>query len=169
MTAKRVLGGNIARVDGHSKVTGKAEFAGDLVVPGMLDGQVLRSDLPHARIRKVNVVDAEKLPGVVAILTGKDIMDLKNYRYGHAIRDRPIVAVDRVRFVGEPVAVVAARSPQIAYEALKLIEVEYEELSVVGTIEASLASGAYQIHDLDVLCSGLFLSLIHISEPTRPY
>lgn len=159
MTAKRVLGGNIARVDGHSKVTGKAEFAGDLVVPGMLHGQVLRSDLPHARIRKVNVVDAEKLPGVVAILTGKDIMDLKNYRYGHAIRDRPIVAVDRVRFVGEPVAVVAARSPQIAYEALKLIEVEYEELSVVGTIEASLASGAYQIHDLDVLCSGLFHGL----------
>ena len=159
MTAARILGRNVPRVDGYVKVTGKAEFAGDLVVPGMLHGKVLRSHLPHARIVRVAVSAAENLPGVVAVLTGNDLLDLKNWRYGHAIKDRPIIAVDRVRFVGEPVAAVAAENAHIAHEALRLIEVEYDDLPVVGTLDASLAAGAFQLHDMASLRAGLFHGL----------
>ncbi|MFQ5410319.1 MAG: xanthine dehydrogenase family protein molybdopterin-binding subunit, partial [Anaerolineales bacterium] len=146
-------------MDGRVKVTGQAKFAGDLVVPGMLHGKVLRSYLPHARIVRLDASAAEQLPGVVAVLTGQDILDLKNYMYGHAIKDRPIVAVDCVRFVGEPVAAVAAEDPHIAHEALGLIEVEYEDLPVVGTLEAALADDALQLHDMSALRAGLFHGL----------
>jgi CO/xanthine dehydrogenase Mo-binding subunit len=158
MSRTTTLGSNVPRVDGREKVTGEAQFAGDLVVPGMLHGKVLRSHLPHARIVRIDRSAAEKLPGVVAVLTGEDILDI-NYRYGHAIKDRPIIAVERVRFVGEPVAAVAAVDAHTAHEALSLIQVEYEELPAAPTLATAMAQDAPQLHDLAALQVGLFHGL----------
>ena len=102
-----LVGKSVPRADGALKLSGQAEFTGDIKVPGMLYGAVLHSPLAHARIRSVEVAEAAKLDGVSAILTGEDLSDLDPY-YGHALRDRPVVAIGKVRFVGEPVAVVAA-------------------------------------------------------------
>src|SRR3990172_1779527 len=99
----RIVGKSVRRVDALEKVTGRAMYAGDLIVPGMLHGKILRSPLPHARIARLDPSEAERMPGVVGVLTGKDLADIDPY-YGHAIRDRPVVAIDRVRFAGEPVA-----------------------------------------------------------------
>ena len=159
MSATHVLGSNVPRVDGRAKVTGQAKFAGDLVVPGMLHGKVLRSYLPHARIVGIDTSAAERLRGVVAVLTGQDILELKNYMYGHAIKDRPLIAFDRVRFVGEPVAAVAAEDAHTAHAALELIEIEYEDLPVVATLGDSLAEDALQLHDMSALRAGLFHGL----------
>lgn len=156
MTAPFV-GTSIQRVDSIDKVTGMAQFTGDLVVPGMLHGKVLRSPMPHARIVNLDVSRAERMPGVHAVLTGRDLIGLDPY-YGHAIKDRPVVAIDRVRFVGEPVAGVAAESEAAADEAVEAIQIEYEELSAVTTLAEALARGAPVLHE-GVLRPGLFHGL----------
>lgn len=158
MRKASILGSSVPRVDGREKVTGQSQFTGDLVVPGMVHGKVLRSPLPHARILNLDTTEAEDLPGVVAVLTGNDILDI-DYLYGHAIKDRPIVAVDRVRFIGEPVAAVAAEDPHTAFQALQLIDVEYEELPAVTSLDAALASDAPHLHNTQSLCVGLFHGL----------
>ncbi len=142
----RVVGTSVRRVDGVEKVTGRAKYVGDLVVPGMVHGKILRSPLPHARIVRIETAEAERMPGVVAVLTGKDLADIDPY-YGHAIRDRPVVAIDRVRFAGEPVAAVAAVGEAMAADALWAIQVEYAELGGVTTLEAALAEGAPRLHE----------------------
>ena len=114
--AKRQLkyvGHSVPRVDGVDKVTGKAKFVGDITVPGMLYGKILRSPYPHARIRAIDATEAEALPGVVAVLTAADIDDLNPIYNG-----RPIIAMHKVRYVGEPVAAVAALDLATAEEAL---------------------------------------------------
>ena len=108
--AESAVGQSVERADGRLKLAGQAEFTGDIRLPGMLYGAVLHSPVAHARITSIDTSAAEKLDGVVAILTGDDLSDLDPY-YGHALRDRPIVAIGKVRFTGEPVAVVAARVP----------------------------------------------------------
>ena len=108
----KYVGHNVPRVDGFDKVTGKAKFVGDLNIPGMLDGKILRSAYPHARIRSIDVAKAEALPGVVAVLTASDIGHLKLVYNG-----RPVIAIDKVRYVGEPVAAVAAADPATALAA----------------------------------------------------
>jgi CO/xanthine dehydrogenase Mo-binding subunit len=153
----RLVGQPVRRVDGVEKVTGRARFTGDLVVPGMLYGRVLRSPYPHARLRRVDTSAAARLPGVHAVLTGADLLDLDPY-YGHAVKDRPIVALDRVRFAGEPVAAVAAESEAVAAEALHAIVVEYEPLPVLATIDDALAPEAPQLHE-GPLRPGLFHGL----------
>lgn len=153
------LGHNARRLDARVKVTGEAAFTGDLVMPGMVHGKVLRSPLPHARITRLDTSQAEALPGVVTVLTGQDKDILDNPNYGHAIKDRPVVAIDRVRFVGEPVAAVAAVDAATAHEALNLIEVDYEELPLVDTIEKALANDAPRLHDTASLELGLFHGL----------
>jgi CO/xanthine dehydrogenase Mo-binding subunit len=145
------------RRDGREKVRGDAEFAGDIVVPHMLHGKVLRSPLPHARIASTDAAAAEAIPGVVCVLTAADLHDFDPY-WGHAIRDRPIVAIDKVRFAGEPVAAVAAEDEATALAALDAIQVEYEELPVVGTVAEALAPDAPLIHDTP-LRPGLFHGL----------
>ena len=97
------------------------------------------SSVPHAEVLRVDASRAETLPGVVAVLTGKDVVDNPRYQtyYGPVVKDQTIVAVDRVRFVGDPVAAVAATHPEIAEEALELIEVDYEELPAVLDPEGS--------------------------------
>ncbi len=145
------------RRDAAEKLRGRAQFAGDVVVPGMLHGKVLRSPLPHARIRSIRTARAETLPGVACVLTAADLADLDPY-FGHAVKDRPVVAVGKVRFVGEPVAAVAARDEATAEAALDLIEVEYEELPVVATVAEALAAGAPLVHE-GPLRPGLFHGL----------
>ena len=111
--AESAIGQSVERADGRLKLAGQAEFTGDIRLPGMLYGAVLHSPVAHARIASIDTSAAEKLDGVVAILTGEDLSDLDPY-YGHALRDRPIVAIGKVRFTGEPVAVVAAESQAAA-------------------------------------------------------
>jgi CO/xanthine dehydrogenase Mo-binding subunit len=111
--------------------------------PGMLWGKVLRSPLPHARILNIDVSRAKHLPGVSAVITGKD---LPPNRIGRNLRDMPVLPQDRVLFVGQKLAAVAAPSPDLAEEALQLIDVEYEELpAVIDPIEA-MQPGAPFLH-----------------------
>lgn len=140
--ALKYVGRNVARVDGVEKVTGKAKFVGDLNVPGMLYGKILRSPYPHARIRSIDASQAEALAGVAAVLTAADISDLNPIYNG-----RPVIAMNKVRYVGEPVAAVAADDLATADEALSLIQVDYEELPAAVGIEAALEKDAPLIHE----------------------
>jgi CO/xanthine dehydrogenase Mo-binding subunit len=138
----RYVGQNVPRVDGVEKVTGKARFSGDLVIPGMLHGRILRSPYPHARILALDPSKAEALPGVAAVLTAADISDLDPYYNG-----RPVIALQKVRYVGEPVAAVAAVDEATAHEALSLIAVEYQDLPAAVGLEAALQNKAPLIHE----------------------
>ena len=138
----KYVGHSVARVDGVEKVTGRAKFVGDLHIPGMLHGKILRSPYPHARIRSIDATRAEALPGVVAVLTAADIADLNPIYNG-----RPVIAMNKVRYVGEPVAAVAAVDLATAEEALPLIQVDYEELPAAVGIEAALKKDAPLIHE----------------------
>ncbi len=138
----KYVGRSVARVDGIEKVTGKAKFVGDITVPGMLYGKILRSNYPHARIRAIDAAGAEALAGVVAVLTAGDLADLNMIYNG-----RPVIATDKVRYVGEPVAAVAAVDRATAEEALELMHVDYEELPAVTGIDAAIANGAALVHE----------------------
>jgi len=151
------VGRSAPRRDAAEKLRGRAEFAGDIVVPRMLHGKVLRSPVPHARVASPDTGEAERMPGVVCVLTAADLADIDPY-WGHAIRDRPIVAIDKVRFAGEPVAAVAAEDEATALAALDAIRVEYGELPVVGTVEEALAPDAPLVND-GLLRPGLFHGL----------
>jgi CO/xanthine dehydrogenase Mo-binding subunit len=148
--AEKYVGRSVARVDGVEKVTGKALFTGDLIVPGTLYGKILRSPYPHARIIKVDTSGAEALPGVAGVLAGKDVLDLRQ-----TARGVPVLAVEKACYQGEPVAAVAATSEAIADEAKSLIRVEYEELPGVIGLDAALRAGAPRVHDdlKDNICS----------------
>src|ERR1700730_6588821 len=140
------IGRSHARLDADEKVRGRAQFVGDLLVPRMLHGAVLRSPVAHALIGSIDTSSAEQMPGVVCVLTSGDLRDLDPY-FGHAIKDRPIVAIDRVRFHGEPVAAVAAETPVEAAAAVDPIPVEYQALPVLATMEDALAEGAPLVSD----------------------
>ena len=141
-TSFQHVGRDVPRVDGVDKVTGRARYTGDIVLPGMLEGRILRSPLPHARIRGIDTTRAVALRGVHAVVTAGDLEGLDPYYNG-----RPVVAMEKVRYVGEPVAAVAAEDEHTAEAALALIEVDYQELpSALGT-DAALATGAPLVHD----------------------
>jgi CO/xanthine dehydrogenase Mo-binding subunit len=130
------IGIDAPRVDGFDKVTGGATYTADIVLPNMLYAKVLRSTHPHARLLKVDASRAERELGVVA-LTRDDLADLADPFYGPVVKDQSPVAIDAVRYVGDPVAAVAAEERDIAEEALDLIEVEYESLpGVTDPLEA---------------------------------
>lgn len=141
-----VVGRSVPRLDGHAKVTGRALYTGDLSIPGMVSGVILRSTVAHARLRAVRTEEAEAVAGVVAILTGADLAGTDPY-YGHAVKDRPVIAIDRVRYVGEPVAAVAAVDLRAAREAAERIVVDIEELPPVLGVDQALAPGAPLIHE----------------------
>ncbi|HYT52383.1 MAG TPA: xanthine dehydrogenase family protein molybdopterin-binding subunit [Gaiellaceae bacterium] len=151
------VGRSAPRKDAREKLRGQAEFVGDLVVPRMLHGKVLRSPFAHARVVSVDTREAESMPGVVCVLTASDLTDLDGY-WGHAIKDRPIVAFDRVRFAGEPIAAVAAEDEAGAEAAVDAIQVEYEELPLAGTLDEALATDAPRLHEGPVR-PGLFHGL----------
>jgi CO/xanthine dehydrogenase Mo-binding subunit len=133
----------VARVDGPAKVSGAAQYAGDVRLPGLLVGMALRSPLPHARILNIDASAARRSPGVHAVLTAADLPDVL---VGKALRDMPVLARDRVRYVGEKVAVVAAESREAAEAALAAIQVEYEELPVISSLDEAIRPGAPTIH-----------------------
>jgi len=145
-TSFRVVGTSPRRIDGVEKVTGQAKFTGDLALDGLLHAKVLRSPVPHALIAAIDASKAEAFPGVVAVLTREDLTGIDPF-YGHCLRDRPLIAVDRVRYIGEPVALVAAETAATANEALGLIEVRYQELPVLATVADALAEGAPLLHE----------------------
>lgn len=123
------VGMSLIRPDARDKVTGKATFCADLRFPGMLYGLALRSKYPHAEIKGVDATAALKMPGVAAVATACDVPGLNGF--GRAVPDQPVIAGDRVRFIGDVVALVAAESVEQGREALKAIKVDYEPLPVV--------------------------------------
>ena len=142
-TARSAIGQSTPRGEGPDKVSGKAVYAADISLPGMLWGKVLRSPYPYARIVSIDTSQAEALPGVHAVVTGQDMPDAK---IGRRMVDMPVLAQDVVRFVGEKVAAVAAIDKEAADEALLLIEVEYEELTPVYDAEEAMGSDAPDLH-----------------------
>jgi CO/xanthine dehydrogenase Mo-binding subunit len=143
--SRKVVGVSVPRVDAEEKVTGRAVYTGDIALPGMVFGKVLRSPLAHARIASIDTQRAEKLPGVVAVLTRADLEHFKPY--GASYKDQSIVALDKVRYVGDPVAAVAAVDEATAAEAQSLLRVEYEELPAVVGLDEALAPNAPLVHD----------------------
>jgi CO/xanthine dehydrogenase Mo-binding subunit len=143
MAKFKVIGRPLEREDGLGKVNGAARYAADVIRPGTLWGKVLRSPLAHARILNINVGRAKRLPGVKAVITAADVSPNLT---GHTFPDLPVLARDRVRFVGEKVAAVAALDKDIAEEAASLIDVDYEDLPAVFDPLEAMKPGAPLIH-----------------------
>ena len=144
MSEKRAVGKPIPRLDARDKVTGVYLYGMDISQPGMLHGKVVRSPHPHALIRSVDTSQAEKFPGVRAILTGHDTHGLL---LPGTVWDQPLLAFDRVRYFGEPVAVIAADSLEIAEAAARRISIEYEPLPVITDPEDAMQPGAPLVHE----------------------
>ena len=125
----RVVNHSVPRRDGRAKVTGKAPYVSDLKLTGMAYAKVLRSPYAHARIVSIDASRAASRPGVVAVLTQNDLKGIHPY-YGHAVKDHPLIAIEKVRYAGEPVAAVIAESERAAFEALEFIDVRYQELKI---------------------------------------
>ncbi|WP_375778635.1 xanthine dehydrogenase family protein molybdopterin-binding subunit [Bradyrhizobium sp. ma5] len=133
------------RPDLIEKVTGRAEYIADLMVPGMLHGFVVRSPAVHARIVSIETGAARLMDGVVDVLIGEDVVSFGCW--GVVLKDRPIIATDRVRYIGEPVAVVIAETIEIAENAAELVDVQYDELPRATTIQEAMAEDAPLIHE----------------------
>lgn len=148
-TNPKLIGQSVPRLDAPQKVTGQAIYTDDIKLPGMLYCKILTSPLPHARIKSIDVSKAKALPGVKDVIIGEDTPKVKygNWRLVPESQDELPLAVDKVRFVGDEVAAVAALDPEIAEKAISLIEVEYEELPALYTVEDSIAEGAPLIHE----------------------
>ena len=143
-TSYSVIGQPIVRGEGPEKVSGQSVYASDVNLPGLLWGKILRSPLPYARIVSIDTSRAKALPGVHAVITGQDIPDR---RVGRLLRDCPVLCKDKVLFVGDKVAAVAAEDPDIAEEALLLIDVEYEEIAPVFDTEEAMTGDAPTLHE----------------------
>jgi xanthine dehydrogenase D subunit len=141
---RRGVGESVQRIDGIPKTQGKFQYGSDLWAEGMLWGHTLRSPHPHARIKDVDITAAKSSPGVHTVLLAKDVPGKKTY--GLEFSDQPVLAWDVVRFVGEPVAVVAAEHPELAREAAGKIEVEYETLPPVTDMLRALEDDAPKLH-----------------------
>ncbi len=126
MAELSVVGKSVIRRDALDKVLGKTRYSADLKMPGMLHGKVLRSTVAHAFIKKIDVTEAAALPGVHAVLTAKDVPGLNGH--GIIFKDEPVLVSDKIRKIGDGLALVAAETDDIALQALKLIEVELEEI-----------------------------------------
>jgi selenium-dependent xanthine dehydrogenase len=140
-----VIGHSFPRPDAVDKVTGVAKFADDYVFEGMLYGATLRASYPHARILSIDTSEARSLPGVHAVLTHEDVPGRN--RHGLVTYDWPVLCDDKVRYLGDAVAVVAAESPEIAREARDRIQVRYEPLPVVASAEQALQPDAAIVHE----------------------
>ena len=138
------VGESVRRVDGVPKVRGEFEYASDLRRDGMLHGATLRSPHPHARIVSIDIAAAIAAPGVRAVLTHADVPGKKTF--GLDVQDQPVLAIDVVRYAGEPVAIVAAEDPELARAALKQIDVNYEVLTPVTDMERALEPNSPSVH-----------------------
>ncbi len=142
----QIVNHSVLRRDGRVKVTGQAVYVSDVKLTGMAYAKVLRSPYAHARILSIDSSKALARPGVIAVLIGNDLEGLNPY-FGHAVKDHPLVAIDKVRYVGEPVAAVIAENERVAFEALEFIDVKYEELKPVLTPKEALDKSAPLLHE----------------------
>ncbi len=143
------VGKSAPMLDAREKVTGQITYAAALEVPGMLVGKAFRSPAPHARILNLDVRAAEQIPGVVAIVTAADFEGphRPHLYFGSTIQDQPIVAGDKIRYLGEPVALVAAETAASAQAALEAIDLEIEELPAVFDAQEAMRNGAPVLHE----------------------
>jgi 4-hydroxybenzoyl-CoA reductase subunit alpha len=140
-----VVGKPFRKVDARAKCTGQTKFADDIFLPRMLYCKILRSHLPHALIRNVDLSKALALPGVLAIITGRDLPI--SYGILPVSQDEHALCIDKVRFIGDPVAAVAAIDEDVAFDAMNLIEVEYEPLNTISSIEEGVGVDEPRIHE----------------------
>ncbi len=155
------VGRSVARLESRDKVTGRAEYTHTMRLPGMLHAKIFRSTVPHGRIKSVDTGAAKRVPGVLHVVTIDDVMKvLPDPYYGPAFHDQPILAHEKVRFVGEPVAAVIAADPHVADEAVELITADYEELPAVYDEVDALSSKVY-VHE-QLKPAGTFADLKHL-------
>jgi 4-hydroxybenzoyl-CoA reductase subunit alpha len=141
----KVVGRPFRKVDARAKCTGQTKFADDIVLPRMLYCKILRTHLPHAVIKNIDISKALALPGVLAVITGKDLP----IPYGilPVSQDEHALCIDKVRFIGDPVAAVAAIDEDTAFDAMNLIEVEYEPLNTISSIDEAILIDEPRIHE----------------------
>jgi CO/xanthine dehydrogenase Mo-binding subunit len=144
-----VVGQSVYRKDAHQKVTGQALYVGNIELPGMLHVAVLRSPYPHARITRIDKSKAEAVDGVAVVLTGADVARMPGVDpyFGPAFRDQPILAVDKVCYVGDPVIAIAAKERRAAEDALQLVEVDYEPLPAVLDVLQAVKPESPLVHE----------------------
>jgi CO/xanthine dehydrogenase Mo-binding subunit len=160
------VGRSVPRLESWLKVTGRAEYVHNLRLPGMLYGKIFRSTVAHGRIKRIDVTAAQAVGGVHRVVTGEEIRKLiPEPYYGPAFHDQPILAVDKVRYVGEPVAVVLGSDPHVAEEATHLIVAEYQELSAVYDEVEAMGSRAI-VHEA-LKPAGTFPDLKHLKGRTN--
>ena len=141
----KVINKSLNRIDAYEKVTGELKYGGDMKFTNMLNARPVYSKYSHAKVVSINIDKAKKLYGVAYIATAKDLPGEKTI--GEAIQDQYVLVVDRVRYEGDVLAVVAAESEEIAREAAELVEVEYKELPVLSTTEDALRNNSVVIHE----------------------
>jgi CO/xanthine dehydrogenase Mo-binding subunit len=161
MEAKTTVGRAVPHIEGRAKVTGEAPYSADIMLPGMLWGKCLRSPLPHARVVSIDTSEAKQLPGIHAVITAADLPDIL---LGRFLLDCPVLARDRVRFIGEKVVAVAAESLDAAEAALGLIEVEYEEVPAVFDSLEAMREDAPRIHNHPAAYSHAQLFPLHQAD-----
>jgi CO/xanthine dehydrogenase Mo-binding subunit len=155
------VGRSVPRLEAREKVTGRAEYTHTMHIPGMLHAKIFRSTVAHGRIKNIDTSAAKKAPGVLHVVTIKDVQKvIPDPYYGPAFHDQPILAHEKVRFIGEPVAVVIAADPHVAEEAAQLITAEYEELPAVFDEVEARTSKVY-VHDA-LRPAGTFADLKHL-------
>lgn len=155
------IGRSIPRLEGWEKVTGRAEYVHSMRLPGMLYGKIFRSTVAHGRIKSIDTTAAREMPGVHCILTGDDVKRIIPHPYyGPAFHDQPVLAIEKVRHIGEPVAVVLARDPHVAEEAAQQILADYEELPAVFDEIEAMTSPAI-VHE-ELKPAGTFPDLKHM-------
>jgi CO/xanthine dehydrogenase Mo-binding subunit len=155
------VGRSLPRLEGRDKVTGRAEYTHTMRIPGMLHAKLFRSTVPHGKIKSVDIRAAQSVSGVLHVVTIDDVKQvIPNPYYGPAFHDQPILADGKVRFVGEPVAVVLARDPHVADRAAQLITAEYEELPAVYDEIDALTTQTF-VHD-QLKPAGTFTDLKHL-------
>jgi CO/xanthine dehydrogenase Mo-binding subunit len=160
------VGRSTPRLEGRAKVTGRAEYVHNMRLPGMLYGKIFRSTVAHGRVRRIDTSAARAVEGVHRVCTGEDVRSIvPDPHYGPAFHDQPILAFEKVRYVGEPVAVVLAPDPHVAEEAAQLIIAEYDELpAVYDEIEATTSAAI--VHDA-LKPAGTFPDLKHLQGRTN--
>jgi len=155
------VGRSLPRLEARDKVTGRAAYMHTVRLPGMLTGKIVRSTVAHGRIRSIDTSAARAVPGVHSVITAEDVVKvIPNPYYGPAFHDQPILAIDKVRYVGEPVAVVLAADPYVAEQAAQLVTAEYDELPAVFD-EVEAATSDIHVHE-ELKPAGTFPDLKHL-------
>src|SRR6266511_1263742 len=160
------IGRSLPRLEARDKVTGRAQYTHTMRLPGMLHAKIFRSTVAHGRIKSIDTSAATKVPGVSRVITAEDVRKvIPSPYYGPAYHDQPILATDKVHYVGEPVAVVLAADPHVAEAAAQLIEADYEELPAVFDELEAMTSKAI-VHDA-LKHAGTFPDLKHLQGRTN--